>query len=111
MVERSGRAAYLQVADDLRDKIDAGDFAIGDAIPSTSELMRTYGASNTVVRKAVDILRAEDLVLGQPGKAVYVIGKPGEPAPTAAEIMEIIGGAIAKLEQLEARVVKLEKDR
>src|SRR5437588_3585213 len=78
VVDVTGRAAYLQIADALRNKIRSGELAPGDALPSLSQLMAEFGVSNTVVRSAMQILRSEGLVVGQQGKGVYV-REPGGP--------------------------------
>lgn len=72
------RAAYLQLADDLRRQIVSGELAIGAQIPSTAQLMSIYGVSNTVVRSAITELRYQGLLVGHAGKGVYVQQKPSE---------------------------------
>lgn len=76
MTEVIGQPIYQRIAGALRTQISSGDVAIGDALPSTRKLMEIHGASNNVVRNAVELLRQEGLVYGQPGKAVYVKAKP-----------------------------------
>lgn len=76
MTDVPGRTLYDQIADDLRSQIAAGTLQIGDPIPSTAVLQERYGYSSTVVRKAVEVLRNEGLVRGQPGKAVFVNATP-----------------------------------
>lgn len=70
--------AWRAVADDLRNQIAAGKLQVGAAIPSTPKLQETYGVSSTVVRHAVTQLSNEKLVMGYPGKGVYVIATPGQ---------------------------------
>jgi GntR family transcriptional regulator len=70
--QRTGRPLYEQMANDLRTKISDGVYAVGAALPSTAKLMREYGVSITAVRAAVGVLKHEGIVIGQPGKAVYV---------------------------------------
>lgn len=77
----TGQPAYRQVAADLRAKIRAGSYAPGAPLPSTRQLMDAYDVSITVVRAAVNQLRLEGLVIGQPGKGVYVV----EDIPAAAD--------------------------
>ncbi len=72
MTESIGRPAYQQVADDLRRRIAEAELPVGSAIPSTTKLAKAYGVSITVVRAAVAQLRADGLVVGQPGKGVFV---------------------------------------
>lgn len=77
MTELVGRPAYQQVADDLRQKMTSGELSVGTAIPSTAQMTRQYGVSSTVVRAAVSQLRTEGLLVGQPGKGVFVCAVPG----------------------------------
>jgi GntR family transcriptional regulator len=71
--------AYRRIVDDIRQQIASGALAPGDVLPSEAELREMYGVSNTVVRNAVLILKAERLVEGRQGSGVYVAA----PQPTA----------------------------
>ena len=105
------RSKYLDVADDLRKKIAGGTYPVGAEIPSTSRLMEQYEVSITVVRAAVRELRTEGLVIGQPGKAVYVQAEPA-PATPSAEFTEVMGQLRALrelLDDFDARLTRLEK--
>ena len=72
MVEFSGRPAYLQIADDLRELILSGQLAAGDKLPSQSDLMRDYDMSRTVAKMAINVLRSEGLITSHPGKGSFV---------------------------------------
>jgi DNA-binding GntR family transcriptional regulator len=73
MVDRStGLPAYRQVANDLRSKIDAGDYKPGDQLPTEQELIKTYGVSRPTVREAIGLLRTEDRVTVAHGKGAFV---------------------------------------
>lgn len=72
MVEFTGRPAYLQIADDLRECILSGTLAAGDKLPSESDLMRDYDMSRTVAKMAIGVLRAEGLITSHPGKGSFV---------------------------------------
>lgn len=114
MTDATGRTLYLQIADDLRSQIASGALRKGDAIPSTAELKKQYGYSSTVVRKAVEVLRHEGLLIGQPGKAVYVQATPVDVENERASVDDLakrvgeLQGEIAQLrgavEQLYARL-------
>lgn len=115
MTSMDGRPKYVQIAADLRTKIADGRYPVGSELPSSARLMRMYDVSVTVVRAAVRELRSEGLVMGQPGKGVYVQrkGKPPPPSPEYVEIMEQIDSLRSALDeavgQLEARVSELER--
>jgi GntR family transcriptional regulator len=55
-------ARYEEVADDLRSRISRGEWAPGDKLPTTTELVERYGRSRETVRAAVDVLAKEGLV-------------------------------------------------
>ncbi len=98
MTEAVGRPAYQQVAHDLREKIAGGEIPVGAAIPSTARLAGEYGVSITVVRAAVNQLRADGLVTGQPGKGVFVSATPAAVAERALGIGELT----ERIEELRA---------
>ncbi|MCC3771826.1 GntR family transcriptional regulator [Streptomyces sp. UNOC14_S4] len=66
------RPVYQRIADDLRRRIDEGALAVGDRIPSRSELKRTYAASDQTVDRAVRVLKAAGYAEGQFGRGVFV---------------------------------------
>ncbi|MEV4440878.1 GntR family transcriptional regulator [Streptomyces sp. NPDC049577] len=66
------RPVYLRIADDLRRRIDEGALAVGDRIPSRSELKRAYEASDQTVDRAVRVLKAAGYAEGQFGRGVFV---------------------------------------
>lgn len=71
MTEFRGQPAYLQLADDLRQRIRSGQLPTGTMLPSTQELIDSSGTSSTVVKNAVSILRSEGYVIGHQGKGVF----------------------------------------
>jgi DNA-binding transcriptional regulator YhcF (GntR family) len=68
----TGKPAYQHVADDLRQQISDGRLPVGSQLPTVARLMETYGVSNTVIKSALSQLKAENVVIGQQGKGVYV---------------------------------------
>lgn len=58
---------YRAIADDLRRRVTAGEFAAGRLLPSESELSASYAASRITVRKALELLRDEGLVDARQG--------------------------------------------
>lgn len=63
---------YEEVFEDLREKIENGTYPPGSRLPSRRELMAEYGVSDTVIGKAMLLLRGTGLVETQSGVAVYV---------------------------------------
>lgn len=65
-------AFYEQIAADIRAQISSGVLKPGEKLLSTAQLRARYGVSASVIQWAMVILKAEGLVVGQPGKGVYV---------------------------------------
>ncbi|WFE25592.1 winged helix-turn-helix domain-containing protein [Solwaraspora sp. WMMD791] len=63
---------YQVLADELRAKIDSGEWPPGTELPSRSQLCSDYGVSDTVVGKAMMILRATGLTETLDGVGVFV---------------------------------------
>ncbi|GAA2376227.1 hypothetical protein Cme02nite_10060 [Catellatospora methionotrophica] len=61
--------------DDISGQIAAGRLKPGDRLPSTAELRQQYGVSITVVRNAIQWLKAVGLVEGLAGVGVFVTEK------------------------------------
>ncbi|HUL96175.1 MAG TPA: GntR family transcriptional regulator [Usitatibacter sp.] len=66
------RPLYLQIRDLLVERLDAGQWRPGQAIPSELDLAARYAVSHGTVRKAIDALAAENLVVRRQGKGTYV---------------------------------------
>ncbi|MCX5439595.1 GntR family transcriptional regulator [Streptomyces sp. NBC_00569] len=72
----SGKPKYLQIADDLVRQIKEQILAPGDQVPSESDLIKKYAASQGTVRKAFAELRATGLIETRHGKGSYVKRRP-----------------------------------
>ncbi|WP_320067260.1 winged helix-turn-helix domain-containing protein [Micromonospora sp. RTGN7] len=66
---------YQVLADELRNKIESGEWPLGTKLPSRSQLCKDYGVSDTVVGKAMMILRATGLTETLEGVGVFVAEK------------------------------------
>jgi len=63
---------YLQIKALLMKSLDAGAWGPGEAIPSEIELAGRFRVSQGTVRKAIDALAADNLVVRRQGKGTYV---------------------------------------
>ncbi|MEC3974585.1 GntR family transcriptional regulator [Amycolatopsis sp. H20-H5] len=57
----------LQIADDLRIKIETGALRSGDSLPTLQELTKMYSCSSTSARGAIALLKQQGLVIGGRG--------------------------------------------
>jgi GntR family transcriptional regulator len=63
---------YLQIKELLTRSLAAGEWAPGAAIPAETELASRYAVSQGTVRKAIDALAADNLVVRRQGKGTFV---------------------------------------
>jgi len=63
---------YLQIKALLEKSLEARQWRPGEAIPSEIELARRFGVSQGTVRKAIDALAADNLVVRRQGKGTFV---------------------------------------
>jgi GntR family transcriptional regulator len=64
--------AYLRIAADLRDQIEAGELRPDTLIPSERELGRAFGVSRMTARQAVGVLENEGYVYRRPPRGTFV---------------------------------------
>ena len=63
---------YRQIADALRDKINADELKPGDALPTESSLQEAFNVSRVTVRQALKLLTEEQIVESIQGSGTYV---------------------------------------
>jgi GntR family transcriptional regulator len=63
---------YLQIANSIRTRIQEGEIADDEALPSERELTSLTGASRVTIRKAIDKLISEGLLYRKQGSGTYV---------------------------------------
>lgn len=63
---------YRQIKDFLIASLERGEWRPGDAIPSEGELALRFGVSQGTVRKAIDEMAAENLLVRRQGKGTFV---------------------------------------
>jgi GntR family transcriptional regulator len=67
---------YDQIADELRARVEAGEYGAGKLLPSEAELSTRFGASRVTVRRALEVLRDEGLVDSRQGFGWFVATDP-----------------------------------
>jgi GntR family transcriptional regulator len=68
----SFKPLYLQIKALVVQSLAAGEWSPGEAIPSELDLAARYGVSQGTVRKAIDALAADNLVVRRQGKGTFV---------------------------------------
>ena len=75
---RTTRTAYAGIAAELRARIEAGELAPGDRVPSAREISRRWGVAIATATRVLAALRDQGLVRAQPGVGTVVL--PTRPA-------------------------------
>lgn len=60
----SSKPIYLQIVEYFKDKIDSGDWPIGETIPAQRDLAKLFGTNRSTIVYALDELKAEGLLEG-----------------------------------------------
>ncbi len=63
---------YYQLAEDLRDKIRAGELKPGEQVPTERELSEMHTISRMTARQALQFLVREEVLVSRQGSGTYV---------------------------------------
>ena len=63
---------YKQVAEDLKNRIEQGEFCSGQSIPSEAKLCEQYEVSRITIRNAIAELVEQEILVKYQGKGVFV---------------------------------------
>ena len=66
---------YRDIADQLRQRIESGEFASGSQLPTEQDLQEQYSASRNTIREAIKQLITLGLVETKPGQGTFVVPK------------------------------------
>ncbi|MEU0559885.1 GntR family transcriptional regulator [Dactylosporangium sp. NPDC006015] len=69
--------AYKGITEALRARLASGEFQPGAALPSEAALVAEYGVARNTMRRALDQLAEEGLIVTQPGRG-RLVSAPGE---------------------------------
>ena len=73
-----GEPLYRMIAENLRGKIESGEFPVerGGPLPTEKDLQKMFGASRNTVRDAIKFLAQLGLIETRPGQGTFVVEKP-----------------------------------
>jgi GntR family transcriptional regulator len=66
--------SYADIAGDIAARIKAGEYEPGAKLPSYTQLAELYSVSFSTAARAVALLRDRGVVVGSPGRGVFVKG-------------------------------------
>ncbi|MEU2928862.1 winged helix-turn-helix domain-containing protein [Streptomyces sp. NPDC007251] len=113
MAEFTGRAKYLEIADDFKRRIRQGELTPGTKLPSETELMTTHEVSRTVARQAISRLREDGFAISHQGKGSFVTlpeeARPAKRSPEFEEIATYLSDVRQEVRRLAERMDQLEQ--
>lgn len=98
---------YRHIAEDLRERIDAGEWPVDAKMPTYDELKKQYKASKGTIDKALGVLRDLGIAETIHGMGTFVRTPPPSESELAGEVRSIT----ERLRVLEERVGRLEDGR
>jgi len=105
---------YVHIHQWLRTMIDKGEIKRGDKLPTETELSHLFAANRMTVRKAMDILVVDAMVIRQPGKGTFLVSeKPKDLIYTLKNITSFdndmqSSGMLPTYQAIEVKVVQLD---
>ncbi|PTR43219.1 GntR family transcriptional regulator [Rhodococcus sp. OK611] len=75
MTRQSRLPKYLAIYDDLRARIDTGEWQSDDALPAQRELAASYGVTIMTLRQALQLLENDGLIEMRPGAGTFPANK------------------------------------
>lgn len=99
------RPVYVQIADDLRARIRAGEFPPGEKLPSGRDLSDHYHVAYETVRQSLEVLRDAGIVVMQSTRGTFVLRVPEDNEPSAEyrELAERVKAIEAWIAEHDAR--------
>ncbi|WP_308164720.1 GntR family transcriptional regulator [Nonomuraea sediminis] len=73
---KPGIPRWVQVYEDLKAKIESGELAPGDQVPSVLRLQEIYGIATATGQKVHRALRRDGLIRTEPGMGSFVVERP-----------------------------------
>src|ERR1700728_4432012 len=86
---------YAQVVEEIKHRIERGDYLPGSLLPSEHQLVEDFGVSRPTIVKSLSALRQDGWIETQQGRGSFVRGRPAltgvqrtRPAEHALELPE-----------------------
>lgn len=66
------KLSYRQIADDMIDRIERGEYQVGQALPSRAQLAAMYSVSRSTADNAMALIIDRGYAFGEPGRGTFV---------------------------------------
>lgn len=108
---RGAMPLFLQIKEYLREKIEDGEYLLGDLIPSEVELQKYFNVSRITVRQAINELANDGYLIRRRGKGTEVVGDKSKIRETLNKIMSFTNEMQEKNLQVSTKyaAIKIQK--
>ena len=96
---------YEQVVNLIEARIAAGDYQVGDRLPTESELAADYRVSRTVIREALKTLRQKGIIESHPGRGTFLVGDVSKSIRSSIDYMMRTEPEVGTFQLLELRMI------
>jgi GntR family transcriptional regulator len=69
------RPVYINIRDDLRARLAAGEWAAGERLPAEADLAANYGVARMTIRQAIGVLASEGAVVRRQGVGTFAVDR------------------------------------
>jgi GntR family transcriptional regulator len=100
---------YYQIYETLRAQLADGVWAAGEFLPPIPQLAARFSVSIVTIRQALELLRADGLVMSERGRGTSVVEVPATNKPlylesTVSELIRLYSEDVPELEPLDEGV-------
>lgn len=85
------KSKYKMIYDDLKAKIDRGEYEVGDQLPDELSLCKIYDCSRMTVKKACDMLVEEGMIYRKQGQGSFVLSRKKDDGEIEIQERELTG--------------------
>ena len=106
-------SVYRKISEDICSKIKSGEYAVGSMLAPERKLMDVYGVERTTIRRALEILVKDGLIVKKTGLGTFVADPEDATAQTETDkVKTITVKHTGKKEKLTAlpKKIKMKKD-
>lgn len=105
---KRNKVLYLEVVEQLREDIFSGKYPVGSMLPTETELEEQFGVSKITIRKAIDLLAADEYVEKKSGRGTTVINnRPYNKLAKAASFTQILKQSNKDVKKIFLKVDKV----
>ncbi|HCM85226.1 MULTISPECIES: GntR family transcriptional regulator [Enterococcus] len=105
------RVLYLEIAEKIKEDIFSGKYPVGTMLPSEPELERLFDVSKITVRKAIELLAADEYVEKKSGKGTTVLSeRPYNKLSKAISFTQILENSNLSVKKMILDVKKITLD-